>query len=113
MLLLVGNGCRKYNSLLQKFIKKHKPIIVTTFLAKDLCPTSIGCIGIKGNPEANDTLYSSPKVLVLGASLNIAQIGWNAERFNDRDITVVNIEEPNKLVRCTWINQNLKIFLNS
>jgi len=100
-LLLVGRGIRIANAMdeLEAFIHATGLRCVTTYLGKDCGCSTFGVIGIKGNEYANGLLKECDTLLVLGASLPIAQIGYEPEFFFQRKVIVVNIEEPNKLCK--------------
>ena len=106
-LVVVGRGVRIANAMeeLSAFLKQAKLPVATTYLGKDCTCDSLGVIGIKGNKEANEKLFSSDVVLVLGASLPVAQIGYDPKKFFDRKVIIVNIETPNKLCKPTLFIQ--------
>jgi acetolactate synthase-1/2/3 large subunit len=98
-LALIGRGVRIANAIeeLDAFITRTKLPVVTTYLGKDCYLKSRGVIGIKGCEEANYLLGKSDVLLVIGASLPIAQMGYEHEKFFERKVIIVNIEPPNKL----------------
>ncbi len=112
-LILVGKGIRISNTLdeLKSFVNETGISVVNTFLGKDCFIDSVGTIGIKGNETANKLLFNSDVLLVLGASLPIAQIGYTHQNFSARKLIVVNIEKPNCFIKPTlFIQVGLKEF---
>jgi acetolactate synthase-1/2/3 large subunit len=100
-LVLVGRGVRIANAMeeLEAFLDATNLSCVTTYLGKDCGCSTFGVIGIKGTELANNLLKECDTLLVLGASLPIAQIGYEPEFFFQRKVIIVNIEEPNKFCK--------------
>ena len=112
-LVLVGRGVRISNAFeeLNSFIKQTKLPVVTTYLGKDCYLKSHGVIGIKGLESANKLLSESDVLLVIGASLPIAQMGYEYEKFFKRKVIIVNIEKPNVLTKpALFIHADCKEF---
>ena len=85
--------------------------IVTTILGIDLLDSSLseGTIGIRGT--ANDMIRWADNIIVIGASLPVAQMGYDYKEFNKKSITVINIEKPNNLVKCDFIQMDARLYL--
>ena len=114
VLIIAGRGVRIANGVEELIALSHKTNIpiATTFLGKDLLENSVGTIGIKGNPEAKELLEKAEIVLAIGCSLPIAQMGYDYERFNARNVIVVNIEPPHEKVKYyKYIQMDAKEFL--
>ena len=112
-LVLAGRGIRIANAMqeLEAFLEMNHLCVVTTYLGKDCTTSSFGVIGIKGREEANQMLKESDVLLVLGASLPIAQMGYEPEFFFQRQVIIVNIEPPNKLTKpMLFIQADVKEF---
>lgn len=112
-LIIAGRGIRIANAVdrFVEFAKYTYLPIVTTILGKDLLDDSLskGTIGIRGT--ANHLVDKATNLIIIGASLPIAQIGYDYKKFNKKNIVVVNVEKPNSLVRCKFIKKDAYEFL--
>ncbi len=86
-LVLIGNGIRLSNTQtqLKDFLEKYKLPCVATYGGKDVLdynnPLNIGVCGVKGNRSSNFLIQCCDLLLVLGACLNVPQIGYMGEKF--------------------------------
>lgn len=87
-LIIVGSGVAISNSknLLKEIIDRNQIPFVTNFVTRDLFdhdnPLHIGMIGIKGNRCANFAMQNSDCLIILGSSMNITHIGYDAKTFS-------------------------------
>lgn len=94
-LVLVGNGIRLSNTQnqLKQLIEKYKIPCVTTYGGIDLLdynhPLNIGRIGVKGDRAGNFAVQNCDLLLVLGACLNVPQIGYMGEKFASKAKKIV------------------------
>jgi len=86
-LVLAGNGVRLSGRIngFKQFVQEHQIPCVFTYGAVDIMrssdPLNIGRIGIKGNRAANMAVNNCDLLIVLGASLNIPQVGYDVSLF--------------------------------
>lgn len=87
-IVVLGGGVAMSGSrnLAKNFIEKNKIPFVTNFLTRDLFdynhPLNIGMMGIKGNRCANFAIQNADCLIVLGSSMNITHIGYDAKTFS-------------------------------
>lgn len=87
-LIVAGNGITlgNANSLFRKFVDAFNIPFITTFLSRDLIEydhlQNLGMIGIKGNRCANFALQNSDCLIILGCSMNVTHIGYDAKSFS-------------------------------
>lgn len=98
-LVLAGNGvhCSKAKKLFNQFIHSYQLPVVTTFLGIDLMdsddPLHIGRVGVKGDRAGNFAVQNCDMLLVLGCSLNVAEVGYDRTLFAAKaKICVVDID---------------------
>ncbi|NBX51695.1 thiamine pyrophosphate-binding protein, partial [bacterium] len=86
--IVAGNGINlaKARSQLRDFVDAHQIPFVTTFLSRDLIeydhPQNLGMMGIKGNRCANFALQNADCLIILGCSMNVTHIGYDAATFS-------------------------------
>ena len=86
-LVFAGHGIRCAGAVdnFRLLVKQLQLPVVTTQLAKDLLaytdPLFVGHPGIKGDRAANFAVQSADLILVLGSSLHVQNIGWEADQF--------------------------------
>lgn len=97
--ILVGQGVRIAGAIdpFLKLVDKYAIPVVTTYLGVDVIdtcnPQFIGRVGIKGDRAGNLTVQNSDLLIVLGASLTIAETGYEPEHFaRDAKKIVVDID---------------------
>lgn len=86
------------DSLFKQLVEKCNIPFVTTFLTRDLLPSNhpnnIGMIGIKGNRAANFAMQNSDLLIILGCSMNVSHIGYDAKSFSPKSKKImVDIDE--------------------
>ena len=110
-LIIAGRGVRIANAIeeLRQFALWTNIPVATTFLGKDTYHKSVGCIGIKG--EANRYLEEADELIIIGASIPIAQLGYDYKRLEKKHIIYVNIEPPHTLISAEFIKSDAKRFL--
>ena len=102
-LVIAGNGINLGNAREQfrKFIDKHQLPFVTTFLSRDLIeyehPQNLGMMGIKGNRAANFAMQNADCLLILGCSMNVTHIGYDAKSFSPDSKKIMIDIDPNEL----------------
>ncbi len=85
---IAGAGLRWAGAIdaFKAFVEAHNIPFVTTFLTKDIIatdhPLNIGMIGIKGNRAANFAMQNADCLLILGSSMNVSHIGYDASTFS-------------------------------
>jgi acetolactate synthase-1/2/3 large subunit len=86
--IVAGNGitisdCRDE---FRAFVDKYKIPFVTNFLTRDNIeyehPQNIGMMGIKGNRAANFAMQNADCLIILGCSMNVTHIGYDAKTFS-------------------------------
>jgi len=86
--VVAGNGINLGNAktLFRSFVEKYKLPFVSTFLSKDIMEydntQNLGLIGIKGNRCANFAMQNSDCLIILGCSMNVTHIGYDAASFS-------------------------------
>jgi thiamine pyrophosphate-dependent acetolactate synthase large subunit-like protein len=111
-LIIAGRGVRIANAIPELIKLSHRKMVVTTILGKDLLDSmfSRGTIGIKGT--ANHMIEWADKITVIGASLPVAQIGYDLnDSFRNKQVTIVNVEKPNNLIKAKFIKMDAKQYL--
>lgn len=122
-LVVVGSGVALSGSedIAKYFIEKNQIPFVTNFLTRDLFdyyhPLNIGMMGIKGNRCANFAIQNSDCLIILGSSMNITHIGYDAKTFSPhskRIMVDIDYSELNKNnIKIDYpILGNVKDFLN-
>lgn len=108
------------NQLFREFVETHNIPFVTTFLTKDLIetdhPLNIGMIGIKGNRAANFAMQNADCLLILGSSMNVSHIGYDAKSFSPASIKIHVDIDPSELQKGIFkvdipIQADCKLFL--
>jgi acetolactate synthase-1/2/3 large subunit len=101
--IVAGNGitisdCRDD---FRAFVEKHKIPFITTFLTRDNIeyehPQNIGMMGIKGNRAANFAMQNADCLLILGCSMNVTHIGYDAKTFSPQSIKIMIDIDPSEL----------------
>lgn len=86
--IVAGNGITISNcrNELRSLIDRYKIPFVTNFLTRDNIeydhPQNIGMIGIKGNRAANFAVQNADCLIILGCSMNVTHIGYDAKTFS-------------------------------
>jgi acetolactate synthase-1/2/3 large subunit len=102
-LIVAGNGitiadCRDD---FRAFVEKHKIPFITTFLTRDNIEyehdQNIGMMGIKGNRAANFAMQNADCLLILGCSMNVTHIGYDAKTFSPQSIKIMIDVDPSEL----------------
>ena len=79
--------------------------IAVTSLGKECARAPV--VGIKGSIS-----YDFYDIIVfVGCSMPVAQLGYDYKKLDGRSVWSINIEKPNGLVKCNWVNQDAKEFL--
>jgi acetolactate synthase-1/2/3 large subunit len=121
--LLAGQGVRISGAVesMLKFVERYRIPVVTTYLGVDLIdsrhPYYVGRIGIKGDRAGNYAMQNSDLLIVIGASLTVAETGYEyAEFARGARTIVVDIDETShkkKTVRIDlFIKGDAKEFLD-
>jgi acetolactate synthase-1/2/3 large subunit len=101
--IVAGNGitiadCRKE---FREFVEFYKIPFVTTFLTRDNIeyehPQNIGMMGIKGNRSANFAMQNSDCLVILGCSMNVTHIGYDATTFSPASTKIMIDIDPSEL----------------
>jgi len=120
-LVVAGGGIRMSGcvSNFNSFIKKYKLPFVTTFLSRDVSNSdnnyNIGMLGIKGNRAANFAMQNADLLLILGSSMNVTHIGYDAKTFSPHSKKVMVDIDKSELKKDNFkidlsINMNLQYF---
>ncbi|MBW5392072.1 thiamine pyrophosphate-binding protein [Brachyspira pilosicoli] len=122
-LILAGGGIRKSGAIeiFRKLVHKLQIPVVTSLVGIDSLPTNnsfmFGLIGTYGHREANDALFNSDLLIVLGSRLDIRQTGKNIDALiGNKKIIRVDIDkyELNNNIQSYYnIEANLKDFLHA
>jgi len=94
-LVVAGAGISISDSqfLFRGFVEQNNIPFVTTFLTKDLIetdhPLNIGMIGIKGNRAANFAMQNADCLLIVGSSMNVTHIGYDAKSFSPHSTRIM------------------------
>lgn len=121
--IVAGNGitisdCRDE---FRTFVDQHKIPFVTNFLTRDNVeyehPQNIGMMGIKGNRAANFALQNADCLVILGCSMNVTHIGYDAKTFSPHSIKIMVDIDPSELKKDIFtvnhpINTDVKEFLD-
>ncbi len=121
--IVAGNGitisdCR---DLFRTFVDKHQIPFVTNFLTRDNIeyehPQNIGMMGIKGNRAANFALQNADCLVILGCSMNVTHIGYDAKTFSPYSTKIMVDIDPSELKKDIFkvdvaINTDVKEFLD-
>lgn len=101
--IVAGNGINlaKARQQLRDFVDAHQIPFVTTFLSRDLIeydhPQNLGMMGIKGNRCANFALQNADCLLILGCSMNVTHIGYDAKSFSPASNKIMIDIDANEL----------------
>lgn len=101
--IVAGNGINlaKARSQLRDFVDAHQIPFVTTFLSRDLIeyehPQNLGMMGIKGNRCANFALQNADCLIILGCSMNVTHIGYDAATFSPASKKIMIDIDANEL----------------
>jgi acetolactate synthase-1/2/3 large subunit len=102
-IIVAGNGINLGSARAQflEFVDKYKIPFVTTFLSRDLIeydhPQNLGMMGIKGNRCANFAMQNSDCLLILGCSMNVTHIGYDAKSFSPASTKIMIDIDSNEL----------------
>lgn len=119
--IVAGNGitisdCR---SEFREFVDKYKIPFVTNFLTRDNIeyehPQNIGMMGIKGNRAANFAMQNADCLIILGCSMNVTHIGYDAKTFSPYSKKIMIDIDPSELKKDIFkvdypINADVKNF---
>lgn len=101
--IIAGNGitisdCR---AEFREFVDKYKIPFVTNFLTRDNIeyehPQNIGMMGIKGNRAANFAMQNADCLIILGCSMNVTHIGYDAKTFSPHSKKIMIDIDPSEL----------------
>jgi acetolactate synthase-1/2/3 large subunit len=87
-IIVAGNGIALGNAreLFRKFVDQYNIPFITTFLSRDLVEyehkQNLGMMGIKGARAANFAMQNADCLLILGCSMNVTHIGYDAKSFS-------------------------------
>jgi len=101
--IVAGNGINlaKARHQLREFVDAHHIPFVTTFLSRDLIeydhPQNLGMMGIKGNRCANFALQNADCLIILGCSMNVTHIGYDAKSFSPASKKIMIDIDANEL----------------
>ena len=101
--IVAGNGINlaKARQQLRDFVDAHQIPFVTTFLSRDLIeydhPQNLGMMGIKGNRCANFALQNADCLIILGCSMNVTHIGYDAKSFSPASKKIMIDIDANEL----------------
>jgi acetolactate synthase-1/2/3 large subunit len=88
LVIVAGNGIALGNAreLFRKFVDQYNIPFITTFLSRDLVEyeheQNLGMMGIKGARAANFAMQNADCLLILGCSMNVTHIGYDAKSFS-------------------------------
>lgn len=94
-LIIAGAGISisKSEKEFKEFFERNQIPFVTTFLTRDIAdsyhPLNVGMIGIKGNRAANFAMQNADLLIVLGSSMNVSHIGYDAKTFSPHSKKIV------------------------
>lgn len=122
-IIVAGNGINLGNARkeLREFVNRHKIPFITTFLSRDLIeyehPQNLGMMGIKGARAANFAMQNSDCLIILGCSMNITHIGYDAKSFSPDSKKIMIDIDASELGKDIFkvdfpINCNVKDFFN-
>jgi acetolactate synthase-1/2/3 large subunit len=107
-----GINIARIEDTFREFIERFQIPFVTTFLTKDLIETdhhlNIGMIGIKGNRAANFAMQNSDLLLILGSSMNVSHIGYDAKTFSPHSKKIM-VDVDNSELKKGIINVDVPI----
>ena len=109
--ILAGQGIRLAGAInhLRKFVMHYDIPIVTTYLGVDLIDSSsqnyVGRIGIKGDRAGNLTMQNADLLLVIGASLPVAETGYDLNQFAPRARLIIADIEPRTQYRIPGVSE--------
>ena len=102
-LIVAGNGINLGNARQQfrDFVDAHQIPFVTTFLSRDLIeyehPQNLGMLGIKGARAANFAMQNADCLIILGCSMNVTHIGYDAKSFSPASKKIMIDIDANEL----------------
>lgn len=102
-LIVAGNGINLGNARQQfrDFVDAHKIPFVTTFLSRDLIEyehsQNLGMLGIKGARAANFAMQNADCLIILGCSMNVTHIGYDAKAFSPESKKIMIDIDANEL----------------
>lgn len=102
-LIIAGNGINLGNARQQfrEFVDTHKIPFVTTFLSRDLIEyehsQNLGMLGIKGARAANFAMQNADCLIILGCSMNVTHIGYDANTFSPASKKIMIDIDANEL----------------
>ena len=102
-LIVAGNGINLGNARQQfrEFVDAHQIPFVTTFLSRDLIeyehPQNLGMLGIKGARAANFAMQNADCLIILGCSMNVTHIGYDAKSFSPASKKIMIDIDANEL----------------
>lgn len=110
-LIIAGRGIRLADAMKELKTCSKNFRIMTTILGKDLINSKIseGTIGIKGTVD--DLINMAEEIYFVGCSMPIAQLGYDLTKWKNKKVYSVNIDPPNGLIKCEWINKDAKVWL--
>lgn len=121
--IVAGNGITISNcrAEFREFVDKYKIPFVTNFLTRDNIEyeheQNIGMMGIKGNRAANFAMQNADCLIILGCSMNVTHIGYDAKSFSPYSKKVMIDVDPSELKKDIFkvdvpINADVKEFFN-
>jgi len=95
-IILVGGGAASCYESVRRLSEKLSIPVVSSFRGIGIMPSShplfFGWIGHTGFPGANDILFNSDCVLVLGSRLDIRQTGSVVDEFQKKNIIHIDVD---------------------
>ena len=121
--IVAGNGITISDSRdeFRAFVDRHKIPFVTSFLTRDNIEyeheQNIGMMGIKGNRAANFALQNADCLIILGSSMNVTHIGYDAKTFSPYSTRIMVDIDASELKKDIFtvhvpINTDVKEFLD-
>ena len=102
-LIVAGNGINlgRARTQFREFVDAHQIPFVTTFLSRDLIeyehPQNLGMMGIKGARAANFAMQNADCLIILGCSMNVTHIGYDAKSFSPESKKIMIDIDANEL----------------
>lgn len=93
--IVAGNGIALGDAreLFRQFVDKYNIPFITTFLSRDLIEyeheQNLGMMGIKGARAANFAMQNADCLLILGCSMNVTHIGYDAKSFSPHSTKIM------------------------
>jgi len=113
--IIAGAGIAhsKSTDQFRKFVDLYGVPFVTNFLTRDLIeydhPQNIGMMGIKGNRCANFAVQNSDCLIILGSSMNVTHIGYDAKSFSPHSKKIMIDIDKSELGKKTF---NVDVAIN-